>query len=196
MIALTIDCEQWNPLTIRGKYAPDENNTRYSLEGNKKLLDILGRFNAKCTFFTTGYFAENEKDQTREISKKHEIASHGYNHFYRDNKNLDIFDDVKKSKDILEKITKKKIIGFRSPQAQFSLKLINVLDKLKFSYDSSLHPAHMPFYYDKANYPLTPFKPLAYSKIKEIPISVRPLTRLPISWLFMRNLGTCWIESA
>jgi len=189
MIALTIDCEEWNPFTVRGKTDKYDNNIEYSRLGNEKLLRIFDKYNIKATFFITGYFAEKNKDQVKEISKKHEIASHGYYHHYRNNPNLNLEKDIKKSKEILEKIINKKIIGFRAPQAQFSLRLIKTLNKLNFKYDSSLHPAIMPFYYNNTKYPKYPYKPIKELNIKEIPISVAPITKLPIGWIFLRNIG-------
>ena len=193
MIALTIDCEEWNSPLLRGRFVKENNNTDFSREGNKNLLKLLDKYNIKATFFVTGYFAEREKRQVKEILKKgHEIACHGYSHFYRGNKNLDIENDVRKSKKIIEKITKKKVLGFRAPQMQFSLELIKILDKQGFRYDSSIHPAFLPGYYYNFNYPLNVYKPIKELKIKEIPAASMPFLRLPINWIFMRNLGYRW----
>ncbi len=185
MIAITVDCEQWNSLFIRGKEDEDKDNTDYSREGNNELLKILNKHNIKATFFVTGFFAEKEKEQIRRISKKHEIASHGYNHFYRGNKNLNLEGDISKSKKIIEKIIDKKIIGFRAPQAQFSKELIEVLKKLNFKYDSSIHSAWLPGFYNNRDKPLMPFKA---GKVLEIPANSSYNLRLPFSWIFMRNL--------
>ncbi|MBU0959404.1 MAG: polysaccharide deacetylase family protein [Nanoarchaeota archaeon] len=185
MICLTIDCEQWNVPELRGKEDPSNGNTLYSLEGNKKLLKILNKHKVRATFFVTGVFAEQNKEHVKELSKEHEIACHGYNHFYRGNPNLNLKGDISKSKKILEKITKRKILGFRSPQFQFSKGLIKVLEELNFKYDSSIHSAYLPGFYNHKDKPLTPFK---IGKILEIPASARPGSRLPFSWIFIRNL--------
>ena len=193
MISITIDCEEWNSPLLRGIFVKENNNTDFSREGNKNLLKLLDKYDIKATFFVTGYFAEREKEQVKEILRKgHEIACHGYNHFYRKNKNLDIENDVKKSKKIIEKIIKKKVIGFRAPQMQFSLELIKILDKQGFKYDSSIHPAFLPGYYYNFNYPLNVYKPIKNLKIREIPTAVIPFLRLPINWVFMRNLSYKW----
>jgi peptidoglycan/xylan/chitin deacetylase (PgdA/CDA1 family) len=184
MIALTIDCEQWNSPAIRGKEDPQNNNNKYSYEGNKNLLKILDKHGVKATFFVTGFFAEKEQKQVKEIFKKHEIACHGYNHFYRGNNNLDLKNDVTKSKNIIEKIIGEKIIGFRAPQVQFSKELIEILEKLNFKYDSSIHSAYLPGFYNNKDKPLKPFK---IGKITEIPASASYKLRLPFSWIFARN---------
>jgi peptidoglycan/xylan/chitin deacetylase (PgdA/CDA1 family) len=187
MIAITIDCEQWNPFEIRGKEDSKNNNTLYSFNGNKKLLEIFDKKNIKATFFITGVFAEEREIQVRKIAKKHEIACHGYNHFYRGNENLDLNKDVSKAKEILEKISRKKISGFRAPQMQFSKKLIKILEDNRFRYDSSIHSAYVPFLYGKKEN--KKFKrPFKIGKITEIPASSSLKFNFPISWIVMRNL--------
>jgi len=185
MIAITIDCEQWNSPKLRGIDDKSNDSVEYSFEGNKNLLKILEKHNVPATFFVTGFFAERKKDQIKEISKNHEIGCHGYHHFYRRNKNLNLKEDISKSKRILEKITKKKVTGFRAPQMQFSKELIEVLSNLNFKYDSSLHPAYLPGFYNNRNKPLRPFK---IKNLLEIPASASYSMRLPISWIFIRNL--------
>ena len=86
---------------------------------------------------------------------------------------------------IIEKIIGKKIIGFRAPQMQFSAELIKNLERLEFKYDSSIHSAWLPGFYDNRDKPLNSFK---IGKILEIPASASHKLRLPFSWIFMRNL--------
>jgi len=189
MIALTIDCEQWNCPLLEGKKVKENGDTSFSKRGNKVLLDLFDKYNIKTTFFVTGFFAEKEPEQVKIIKKKeHEIACHGYNHYYRSNKNLNIKQDVIKAKEILENITKENIKGFRAPQLQYSIELIKVLDNLGFKYDSSLHPLYLPGCYNNLGKPTKIFKPIKNRNIIEIPVSVSPF-RLPINWMFIRLFG-------
>jgi hypothetical protein len=185
MIAMTIDCEQWSAPLLRRKIDSANDSTEYSKKGNDNLLEILEKYGINATFFVTGFFAEKESDHVKKISKKHEIASHGYNHFYRGNNKLNLHEDISKSKEIIERIVGKKIDGFRSPQAQFSKELIKSLEKNEFKYDSSIHSAWLPGFYNHRDKPLKPFK---IGNILEIPASASHNLRLPFSWIFMRNL--------
>lgn len=194
MIALTIDCEEWNSPALRGRSDLDNGNTTFSRLGNEQLLKLFQKHGIHCTFFVTGYFAEREPESVKEIiAHGHEIASHGYEHHYR-KRVFDVENDVRKSKEILEKITGKKVIGFRAPQVQYSLELLQALKKHGFRYDSSLHPAFLPGYYPFRNvtFPLTIHEPIP--GIKEIPIGTIPAIRLPIVWVFMRNLGNWYTQ--
>ena len=43
MIAITVDCEQWNAPALRGKKDLSNDNTSYSFNGNKELLRIFDK---------------------------------------------------------------------------------------------------------------------------------------------------------
>jgi peptidoglycan/xylan/chitin deacetylase (PgdA/CDA1 family) len=165
----------------------------FSRLGNEVLLELFRKHGITATFFVTGYFAEREPDHVRRLVEEgHEVAAHGYEHHYR-GREFDVAADVLRAKKVLEKITCKKVLGFRSPQAQYSLELLKVLDKAGFAYDSSLHPAYLPGYYDHSKKPLRIFTP-AGLKIKEIPVAVIPRWRLPIVWMFMRLFGVSYTQ--
>jgi hypothetical protein len=197
LIALTVDCEQFG-----------KENTEFSKEGNIALLKVLQEANAKATFFVTGYFAEKEPEQVKEIhALGHEIASHGYCHSYRNNQELDLKQDILLSKKILNKTIGGKIAGFRSPQMQYSDLLLKTIGEAGFKYDSSLHPAIVPGFYWNFNKPLKPFYPLKDKKVcrrpfsqgfcnskrlLEVPVAAMPLLRLPVNWYWMRNFGAWW----
>lgn len=194
MVSITIDCEEWNSPFLRGKKDENHNSTVFSKLGNEALLELFKKQEIKATFFVTGYFAEREPEQVRRMIKEgHEVAAHGYEHHYRGRK-FDMYADVIKAKKVLEKITGIPIKGFRSPQAQYSIELLKLLDGAGYEYDSSLHPAYLPGYYDHSKKPLWIHKPLTDLKITEIPIAVMPNLRLPIVWMFMRNLGVRYTQ--
>jgi len=189
MISLTIDCEQWNCPLLEGKRVEENNDTSLSRRGNEIVLKLLEKHNIKTTFFVTGYFAEREKAHIEKIKKQgHEIACHGYNHYYRNNKHLDIKGDIGRAKEVLESLIGENIKGFRAPQLQYSLELVKILDDLGFKYDSSLHPLYLPGCYNNLRKPIEIFKPIKNRHIIEIPISVSPF-RLPINWAAIRLFG-------
>ncbi|MCF7844800.1 MAG: polysaccharide deacetylase family protein [Kiritimatiellales bacterium] len=189
MISLSIDAEQWNCPLLEGKDSEENKNTSYSREGNEILREIFGKHNIKSTFFVTGFFGEKEPSQIKQLHEDgHEIACHGYHHFWRGNKDLNIKEDVSKSKDVIGNIVNKQISGFRAPQLQYSDDLINALVDEGFLYDSSLNPTYIPGAYNNISQPTNIHKPLSGSNILEIPVAVSPF-RLPTGWLFMRLLG-------
>ena len=194
-IYLTFDVEEWifpEEYNIKSKY---NNNISFSREGCKEVLKLLNKHNIKSTFFITGYFAEREKELVSEINRnEHEIASHAYKHLNL--KNLDkkeLEKSLKKTSQILFNISKQKIKGFRAPNFSINNKVLDTLKKLNYRYDSSVHPAIVPGYYYNWDCKLEPYY-YKNNKLLEIPISVIPIVRMPISWLWMRNLGN-WITN-
>jgi hypothetical protein len=91
------------------------------------------------------------------------------------------------------------VAGFRSPFCKLNEKIFSLLEKLGYKYDSSIHPTIIPGYYHNQSCPLDPYFPdrenilsRGNSRVLEMPISVIPLLRFPISWWWMRNFGV-WL---
>jgi len=179
VVLITFDTEEFD--ILNGKLAFD-----VSRQGLINVIRLLDKHNIKATFFVTGVFAENNKQLIKKISKKHEIASHGYSHNYDYNKmdEKTTYNNLLKTNKILEKITNKKVIGYRSPR--FSKTNINVLKKLNFKYNSSINPTFIPRRY---NYLLHTRKIKSNNGMVIIPMSVSPVLRLPLFWFAFKNLG-------
>jgi|TARA_B110000495_G_C23040300_1_gene623499 polysaccharide deacetylase family protein (PEP-CTERM system associated) len=173
-----------------------------AVHNTQKILDLFEKYNVKATFFTLGFIAEKYPELIEEIqSKGHEIASHGYQHL--DARNIsknDFENDLKKSLNILESITKEKIKGFRAPFFSVNKKNVWVLDILKkyLKYDSSIFPAKTPMYgiSDAITHPykISDDSPLTENKngdFYEIPplILKLPLRNIPVAGgFFLRFL--------
>ena len=117
-------------------------------DGAEKVLDLLDKHKIKATFFVTGVFAQSNKFLIKKISKKHEVASHGYSH-QDDYKTLDketAYNLLYKTNIILKKITSKNIIGYRAPR--FRGTTLDILKRLGFKYDSSINPILIPGRYN------------------------------------------------
>jgi len=176
-ILLSFDLEEFDlPLEYKISLSNYE-QFEYTYIGVKKVLDLLKNHKITTTFFTTASFASKYPQLLKQISKTHEIASHGLHHkIHKYNES-----ETKKSKTIIEKIINKKIKGFRFPR----LKKPNFLSlkKLGFSYDSSTTSAFLPpiynNYFEKRNAHMQ-------DNLLEIPVSTMPITHFPLSWIFFR----------
>ena len=132
---------------------PFESWSKYEsrvLKNTNKILDLFEKYEIKATFFTLGYIAEKFPDLIKKIDGKgHEIASHSYSHLdIRKTTEKDFEKDIKKSIEILEKITGKKVFGFRAPYFSIDKKsfwAMKILSKY-FKYDSSIFPVKTPLY--------------------------------------------------
>jgi peptidoglycan/xylan/chitin deacetylase (PgdA/CDA1 family) len=179
-ILLTFDLEEFDLPLEFGQSISQEQMFEIPKEGLDNLLSILNKYDIKATFFTTAIFAKKYPLLLKEISKKHEIACHGYNH--SDSYIKDI-QKIQLAKNEIEKIIGKKIKGFRAPR--FEIENIHLLFGLGFFYDSSIHPTFIPGRYMNL---LKKRKIHKIRKVIEIPLSVLPIIRLPIFWIAFKNL--------
>ena len=115
------------------------------LKGIERFLELFDKNSIKGTFFITAHgFTEKNCGILKEIiSRGHEIADHSFSHNYQLTRMAkdEIFQEIKKNKDFLEKNAEIKCIGFRSPGYNSSADLISVLKSVGYTYDSSLFPS-------------------------------------------------------
>lgn len=176
-ILLTFDLEEFDlPLEFNQDIDEDE-MYEISEQGLNNLLKILNKHNINATFFTTANFANYYPEKIKDLSEKHEIASHGYSHSHQLN-----LENIKKAKEEKELIIKKPIKGFRAPR--WNLQNINIVEKAGFNYDSSSHPIYLPGRYFNLNKKRKPHK---INNLLEIPASTLP-PNFSIFWLAFKNL--------
>jgi len=115
------------------------------VDNTKRLLDIFEQHNVKATHFILGWVAEKFPELIREIDARgHEIASHGYSHQLVYNQSHELFrQETIISKQLLEDIIGKAVIGYRAASYSItnkSLWALDILCELEFKYDSSIFP--------------------------------------------------------
>ncbi len=146
-----------------------------------KILDIFDKEGAKGTFFVSAEILPKHNTYINEIVERgHEIASHGYHHtFNYDEKSKDeIYYEMKTSKDLLENIYQKEVIGFRTPAFKRNKYSDEILEELGYKYDSSTSKIAL-----KGRY-----KPMQYANSKK-------LTYIAISSIYNKfPAGIKWIN--
>jgi polysaccharide deacetylase family protein (PEP-CTERM system associated) len=155
-LILTIDVEDWFQVeNMRGIYPPEKWELCESrvIDNIKKILELLGKYNVKATFFVLGWIAEKVPTLISKIYKRgHEIASHGYAHQLIHNQSPKEFaQDIKKSKTILENIIGARVIGYRAPSFSITEWAVDILKEMGYVYDSSYCPTSLHSRYGKLN---------------------------------------------
>lgn len=172
-VLLSFDVEEFDFPKERGGEISLEEGVKVSSSGLLKILDLLKRKNKKATFFVTGNFANKKPELVKQIlNDGHEVACHGVDHFEPKKS------DIKKSKEILEKVIGKKVYGYRQPR-MFKISYED-LAEAGYLYDSSVNPAFVPGRYNHFD---VPRKPFFKNGILEIPTSVATFMRVPLFWL-------------
>ncbi|MCD6111484.1 MAG: polysaccharide deacetylase family protein [Thermoplasmata archaeon] len=191
-LLFTVDMEEMDRLS----------SLRISKRGWERIETLLEEFGIHSTLFTTGVFAENYPDTVREAWEKgHEIASHGMNHSeHIEEMNVnEVLKVLHKAKATVEKSGCDSPIGFRAPRLMPPSP--SVLLQAGFLYDSSLHPTWVPGRYN--NLKSRTDVHVIYDRkmgecgkgLIEVPISVSPRLRLPVSWIWFRNYPNFILQS-
>ena len=110
----------------------------------ERALQTFNKCNIQATFFCVGNELKNSpvaQSMLREaFSAGHEIGNHSYSHpsnLYGLNE-AEIENEITQCSDVISSITGQKPIGFRAPDLDINDKILNVLEKLNFKYDSSV----------------------------------------------------------
>lgn len=153
--ALTVDVEDYfqvaafSSVVKRSQWgtafpARVENNTR-------RILDMFSQHDAKATFFILGWVAERFPKLVKDIyAAGHEVASHGYGHQkVTDLSPAAFYEDICRSKSILESIIGEPVYGYRAPS--FSLCpdtewAFQLLADAGYTFSSSTYPVKHDLY--------------------------------------------------
>jgi polysaccharide deacetylase family protein (PEP-CTERM system associated) len=149
------------------------------------LLETLNRHNARGTFFVLGWIARHRPEVVLAIAAAgHEIASHGFWHERVTRLDRETFrKDVRTSKQALEDLVGKEVIGYRAPS--FSIIpgwewAFDVLVEEGYRYDSSLFPIRRRGY----GYPASPKIPHVMvrpaGRLAEFPLATTSLFSYPV----------------
>jgi polysaccharide deacetylase family protein (PEP-CTERM system associated) len=169
-----ICCDDWNCCELR------------VIQNTKKILRLLEKHQTRATFFILGWIAEKCPSLVEEIDAEgHEIASHGYGHelIYKLTPGA-FYSDVQRSREILESITGKRVLGYRAPSFSVIPETewaIDILKDIGFIYDSSVFPTSFHNRYGFNGISRFPFQ--FPNGIVEIPLSTYRLwgTNFPLA---------------
>lgn len=173
------------------------------LEAWPFLRDVLAEHNATATFFVVGEVADQHPEVVAEMAEEgHEIASHAYSHRLLSSLDADTqTTELERSRDAIRTATgQENIAGFRAPAFDTPEGLFQQLDSAGYRYDSSTVPARrIPGWYG-GEYDIT--TPCSATEIDpkapnicELPVSVMPTIRLPLSGAWTRLLGRTYTKT-
>lgn len=148
MNLITFDIEEWY-LEKQNHGNRKEKIAKYNQYLNE-ILDLLDEQQFKATFFCVGGMAEDFPEVIRLIDHRgHEIGCHSYRHTWLNKMQFkDVLEDTKKSVDLLEQCTGKKIVSYRAPA--FSIDhnntwVFEILASCGIERDSSIFPTTRDF---------------------------------------------------
>jgi polysaccharide deacetylase family protein (PEP-CTERM system associated) len=157
---------------------PDDwdNYEKQVIVNTRRVISLLRELNGDATFFILGKVAERHPAVVRDIADAgYEVASHGYAHELTDKFSPEEFStDVRRSLDILKRITQKEIRGFRARSFSITrntLWALSALEQLGIAYDSSMTDVELSAITGRSP---EPPREILHHKIVELPINCRP----------------------
>jgi polysaccharide deacetylase family sporulation protein PdaB len=101
-------------------------------EDTQTLIDILGKYNVKATFFVIGQWAEKFPESVKALHDAgHEVMSHSYDHAHFSSLSTEqIIDNVNKSCDVIENVTGERPTLFRAPYGEYDDHVIAAVDSM------------------------------------------------------------------
>lgn len=149
--ALTIDVEDAVNQAMRNLFNQPMEPTFRVQENTSRLLDLLGEFKTKATFFILGEVARSHPELVKKIADHgHELGIHGFSHTRYDLLSRDqVREEIVSAKKLVEDISGSEVLGHRAPE--FSIDrdnrwVLEILLESGISYDSSIFPAKMKRY--------------------------------------------------
>jgi len=123
-------------------YSNDQLERFYEVSMNRA-LSFFSEHGIKATFFVVGDELECSaiaRDQVRmAYDSGHEIANHTFSHPFGIGKfdKLKLANEIKKCSDIIARVTGSRPVGFRAPGYDINGPMLDLLEELSFTYDSS-----------------------------------------------------------
>ena len=176
VVFLSFDVEEFDMPLEYGENIAAEEQMKIGYAGLQAITPLLNEKFITTTLFTTANFAQHYPQEIKELSLKHEIASHTFYHSSFKNEDLIL------SKQKLEEITGKNIIGLRMPR----LKKVDVneVKNAGYKYDSSINPTYLPGRYNSLHLSKTIYLD---EDLIRVPTAVTPNFRIPLFWLAFKN---------
>lgn len=194
-IALTIDFEKLSHAKAYRQLGNDPSLELDLVSIVERLLDLLERTNNRVTFYVVADLVDSHAELIRRIhAAGHEIGSHTYSHKLLPGlSEKELKNEIVESKRILESVIDEQIQGFRAPELNHTHDSLRILCSAGYQYDSSaINTIPIPGFYaswDELETDDPQRLKYYFGSVNEVPLSVNPYCRLPVSGAWIRLLG-------
>ena len=150
------------------------------------LLDLLGEAGVRSTFFVLGWIATRFPALVRRIVEDgHEVASHTEMHRRLYDLSTDeLVGDLLRTRDTLEQLTGRPVLGIRAPTFSISDKVLDCVARAGYWYDSSVYSFSAHDRYGRISTKIDPRAGI---------VEIRPgLLELPVSSVVIGPLALPW----
>ncbi|WP_135363175.1 polysaccharide deacetylase family protein [Halosimplex halophilum] len=198
--ALSVDLEFFTHLPAYRGARGVTDRPAVGLGGVTALLDALADADAAGTFFTVGDIADDHPRVVERVADEgHEVASHTHTHQHLSELDgAERREELARSKERLSAVAGEPVTGFRAPSFDLGPDHFGTLSDLGYEYDSSVVPCRsIPGWYGgefdaERPVPASAVDPTAPDEFVEVPTSVMPRLRLPLTGTWIRFFGVSY----
>lgn len=198
--ALSIDLEFFSHLPGYRSASGEAEVTEVGLDEVAWLRSRFGAHDTSSTFFTVSEIAEAHPDVISGlVADGHEIGSHTHSHRHLSEISAaERRDELVRSKGIIEDVVGESIAGFRAPSFDTADDHFETLADAGYEYDSSAIPCRkIPGWYGgeydaERPCPASDVDASAPDGLAEVPVSVMPMLRLPLTGTWIRFFGVTY----
>lgn len=186
-LLFTIDVEEFVLPAEAGLEFSNDAAFELGILGLRAIETLMERHEVRATLFATVAFAKRYQDDLRRLLRAgHELALHAveHHHDYSAMPEDIALKWLSEGRRELCQRFRAPVLGFRANR--FRAPKTERLHELGFRWTSNLHPTWVPGSYNNFRAPRVPHM---VHGLREVPISVSPRLRLPVSWFWMRNFG-------
>ena len=181
--AMSVDVEDYFQVSAFEKTIKKNEWNKYiwRVESNTdRVLQLFSDNEISATFFVLGWVAERYPGLVKRIvAQNHEVASHGFAHQrVTQLSRKEFIDDIVRSKNILEELSGKQVIGYRAPSysiGKMNLWALEEIQNAGYLYSSSIYPIKHDLY-GMPDAPRFAFRPENLDTLMEIPVTTVEIT--------------------
>ncbi|MEF8906809.1 MAG: polysaccharide deacetylase family protein [Haloarculaceae archaeon] len=194
---LSVDVELFDQTPAYRSARGTTDSEGVGLEGLEYLLETLDRHDAGATHFVVSSAAERYPDAVRRIADAgHEVGSHSHSHrLLSECSTAARREEYERSRELLRDLTGQPVRGFRAPAFDIPPGHFEGLDRAGYAYDASVVASRaIPGWYGgeydlNVAAPASEVEPGAPAGLMEVPTSVMPGLRLPLTGTWLRFFG-------
>lgn len=194
--ALTVDLELLGHTPAFRSVKGEPEGFDVGLDGVKFLRDAFETYDATSTFFVVSSVADEYPEEIARLAEDgHEIGSHTHTHPMLSSLSAsERRNELETSRERLQAVTGATVEGFRAPMFDLPEDHYMAVSESGYSYDSSVAPCRsIPGWYGGNGRRQEPGPAAAFRSgagdLQELPVSVMPWLRLPLSGIWLRLFG-------
>lgn len=157
-------------------------------------IDRLQYRDVPVSMFVVGRTVEERPEMIRRLDSALDVEFHLHSYSHDMSGETDTAWEIEQGLDAFESVIGREPTGYRAPRYIATAEDLEALSDADFAFDSSVCPSYRPGVYNHLDKPTKPFYPAVSPDLLEIPISVHPQLRVPVTQSWLRLFGSPYLR--